>query len=159
MLLIVFYIIFVILRQNFVLFYNGNYLQFKDECTPRATNIFNKTLNLSNSLITRGAEHSWISREIIISKWSIPQFLIKGTESVISSDPPWKDVNVLICLKKYELDVFCFFKAVIFYLRFLYESDLCISCLKEAMEKLKEINTFRVRKPTVSSTFLIRLRF
>ena len=46
-----------------------------------------------------------------------------------------------------------------FYLRFLCDSYLLISCLYEAMEKLKEINTFRFRKTTVSSTFLIRFTF
>ena len=40
----------------------------------------------------------------------------------------------------------------------IFKSDLHISCLQEAMEKLSEFNTFRVRKTTLSSTFLMRSR-
>ena len=43
-------------------------------------------------------------------------------------------------------------------LRVLGESDLFISFLKEAMEKLSNLNTFWVRK-MLSSTCLIRSRF
>ena len=54
-----------------------------------------------------------------------------------------------LCLLKYKIyiSVICFCK---FYLWVLCESDMRISCKKEAMEKLAEVNTFRVRKTTVS---------
>ena len=42
---------------------------------------------------------------------------------------------------------------------FLCKSDLRIACLYEAMEKLTEMITLRVRKTTVSSRYLIKLRF
>ena len=48
---------------------------------------------------------------------------------------PWK-----FCLIMYELDIKVFFFKL-FDLRFLCESDLHISCLLEAMEKLTEMNT------------------
>ena len=47
--------------------------------------------------------------------------------------------------------MFLFLQTVNFHLRFLCESDLRISFLQEAIEKLIEINTFRVRKTTLFS--------
>ena len=52
--------------------------------------------------------------------------------------------------------MFLFF--VLFCLQFLCECELRISCLKEAIEKLR-IKHFSSQKTTVSSTFPIRLRF
>ena len=64
---------------------------------------------------------------------------------------PWK-----LCLIKYELDINVF---VSLNCLFLCKSDLRIACLWEAMEKLTEMITIRVRKTTVSSRYLIKLRF
>ena len=63
-----------------------------------------------------------------------------------------------LCLIKYKIyiSVICF---CIFHLWVLCESDMRISCKKQAMEKLAEVITFRVRETTVSSTVLIRLKF
>ena len=55
---------------------------------------------------------------------------------------------------------FCFFKLFIFICGFSLKVTIAnFLFIIEAMEKLTEIKTFRVRKTTVSSTFLIRLRF
>ena len=54
---------------------------------------------------------------------------------------------------------FCLFKLLYFNFWFLLKSDLRIFCLQEALEKLSELNTFRVNKTMLSSTFLIKLRF
>ena len=64
---------------------------------------------------------------------------------------PWK-----LCLIKYELDINVF---VSLNCLFLCKSDLRIACLYEAMEKLTEMITLRVRKTTVFSRCLIKLRF
>ena len=93
-----------------------------------------------------------------------PENSLKGTVSVISSDPLCKDANVwfttvpLKALSDQVWNIYQCFVPVYFHLRFLYESDLLISCLLEAMEKLTEINIW-VRKTTDSSTFLVRLWF
>ena len=84
----------------------------------------------------------------------------KGTVSVVSSDPPCKDGNdwfKTLPLQKALSDLkFCFFKLFIC-LRVLCESNLRISCVLEAMEKLTEIKTVRVRKRQYLP--LIRSRF
>ena len=62
---------------------------------------------------------------------------IKGTVSVISSDPPCKDGNGRIttvpCLESFVWSsmnqCFCFFKLFFFHLSFPWEIDLRISCL------------------------------
>ena len=53
--------------------------------------------------------------------------------------------------------MFLFLQTVNFHLRFLCESDLRISFLQEAIEKLIEINTFRVRKTTLFSFHIFEI--
>ena len=86
--------------------------------------------------------------------------MYKGIVSAISSDPPCKEGNASYlqryplkrCLIKHKLvsHVFVYVQIVYFHLGFLFKSDLRISSLQEIMEKITEINTFRVMKTTFS---------
>ena len=96
------------------------------------------------------------------------QIIIKGTVSVISNDLPFKcqcpiyKGTLESFVIKYELDINVFVSLnCLFSLLFLGEKDLrnAHSLFIRSNEKLAEINTFRVRKTTISSTFLIRISF
>ena len=64
-----------------------------------------------------------------------------------------------LCLINYKFDinVFVFFKLIIFYWSFSAEAAFLV--YKKQWRNSQKINTFQVRKTTVSSTFFTRLRF
>ena len=92
---------------------------------------------------------------------------MEGTVSVISSDPPYKDVKVIftqyhlkVCLIKYELDIKGFF-----YLNWLI--SIAVSLLEvtfaERMEKFTKFNTILIiilfqRFPSKSGIAIFALR-
>ena len=102
----------------------------------------------------------------IRNSWFYGRAFFKGTVSVISSNSsciddsarfttvPLKPSSDQAC---FRYRCFCFFKLFIFVCGF--SAKVTCAFLAETIEKLIEINTFRVKKTMVSSTFLIRLRF
>ena len=85
---------------------------------------------------------------------------LKGTVSIISSDPPCKYDNAqftAVPLRglsdiKYinQILKFIVLKTIYFHREF---------STKVTLENILELNTFRTRKTTITSTFLIKLRF
>jgi len=66
----------------------------------------------------------------------------KGTVRAISSDPPYRDGNTQftnLCLIKKELDIHVFVQTVYFQLWFFCKKVMCISIVKETMEKFTKI--------------------
>ena len=91
---------------------------------------------------------------------------LKGRKNMIVSDPPSKESNTWLTtvpLIKYELYInVLFVSTVYFHLRVFCKSDLrAFSALESPNGKTHGTKNFkvRVRKTTISSIFIIRLRF
>ena len=99
------------------------------------------------------------------ARLSVKRILNKSTIYYSHGDPsklwmpdlqwfPWK-----LCLIKDELDINVFVSLNCLFSFAVSPQKWLAFRVKEAMEKLAEMNTFRVVKTTVSSTFLIRFMF